>query len=738
VANRFKHTSIYLIILQAFSGVAYAEETVEVPDAPTVITVFGKGKTRQVQDITSVDIIKALPGASPLKTLEKLPGVAFQSADPFGTYEWSTRFSVRGFAQNQLGFTLDNVPLGDMSYGNNNGLHISRAISSENLGRVTLSQGAGAVGTASTSNLGGTVQFFSSNPSDEFSVTGAQTFGSENTSRTFARVDTGLLSSGTKAYFSATRHRAEKSKGSGSQDQDLFNSKLVQTFGSDHKLTAFFNYSDRKEVDYQDMSLEMTKRLGYQWDNYAPDWQRAVNAAKGIFTGGVNSLDDAYFEGSGLRKDSLFGATLDNRLTNSVDLKTTVYHHSNDGQGHWYTPYTPSATGAPISIRTTEYSINRNGMIADLSWDLGSHAINAGVWAERSKHTLTRNFYNASGPQDTNYFLTNPFFTGFQQNFTTTTTQFYAQDTMSLMADQLKLNYGFKTPKVAIDAVSVVGTRAAGNLVASKSFLPQVGMSYSLNKDDEIFSSLSQNMRAFQPGVNGPFSQTQTAFNLSAPTIKPETSTTLDLGYRFKYDNFVGSIATYYTRFNDRLIPVATCAGIVGCPSTFVNVGKVETTGLETAALWTLSQDVSWFNSFTYNNSQYKSDYLDNGKIVAVSGMQVVDSPKVMFKTELSYENSEWFVRAGGKFTDKRFYSYKNDASVPAYWVMSLSAGYKQKSFLGLKDFSVQVNVENLLNKEYFSTIGSNGFTKSDPSGTEQTLLTGSPRQMFITIGGKM
>ena len=306
------------------------------------------------------------------------------------------------------------------------------------------------------------------------------------------------------------------------------------------------------------------------------------------------------------------------------------------------------------------------------------------------------------------------------------------------MADQLKLNYGFKTPKVEIDAVSRIGSRAAGHIVASKSFLPQVGVSYALNKDDEIFSSLSQNMRAFQPGVTGPFSQTQVAFNLSAPTIKPETSTTLDLGYRFKYDNFVGSIATYYTKFNDRLIPVATCAGIVGCPSTFVNVGKVETTGVETAALWTLSQDWSWFNSFTYNNSQYKSDYLDNGKTVAVSGKQVVDSPKTMFKTELSYENAEWFARVGGKFTDKRFYSYNNDASVPAFWVMSLSAGYKKKAFIGLKDFSVQLNFENLLNKQYYSTIGSNGFTKSDPKGTEQTLLTGSPRQMFITIGGKM
>src|SRR5450830_740993 len=425
--------------MQAFAAPAFAA-AVATPDptpvaAPvadtTTVTIVGEGKTRQVQDITKEDLMKVVPGTSPLKTLDKLPGVAFQSADPFGAYEWSTRFSARGFNQNHLGFTLDNVPLGDMSYGNNNGLHISRAISSENIGHVVLSQGAGDVGTASTSNLGGTVQFYSSAPTDEFSLTGAQTFGSDSTSRTFARVDTGLLSTGTKAYLSVTRQRAEKSKGSGSQDQDQFNSKLVQKLGDNNKLSAFFNYSDRKEVDYQDVSLEMVNRLGYNWDNYAPDWQR---------------------------EDILIGATLDSNLSDVIALKTTAYHHSDQGQGHWYTPYAPSTNGLPISIRTSEYSISRNGLLSDLTWELGQHTINAGFWAERSLHTLSRNYYDATGGQDTNYFLSNPTSVVFKQNFTTDTTQFYAQDTMSLMDNKLKLNYGFKSPTVKINSVSVVGS----------------------------------------------------------------------------------------------------------------------------------------------------------------------------------------------------------------------------------------------------------------------------------------
>ena len=744
MVNQYRLKTLCFCVLQALAGYAFSAPVADANsdantavDAPAVVTVFGEGQTRQVQNITQEDLAKALPGTSPLKTLEKLPGVSFTSADPFGSYEWSTRFSVRGFNQNQMGFTLDGIPLGDMSYGNNNGLHISRAISSENIGRVTLSQGAGAVGTASTSNLGGTVQFFSSDPSNKMELTGAQTFGSDSTYRTFARYDTGLLDSGTKAYISVTRQRAEKWKGDGPQDQDMVNAKLVHNFG-DNKLSVFFDYSNRDETDYQDMSLDMTRRLGWNWDNYAPDWQRAVNAAKGIFTGGVNSLDDAYYLGRGLRKDYLGGVSLDNKLTESTDLKTTYYHHSDKGQGQWYTPYTPSSATVPISIRTTEYSIGRDGVTSDLTWYAGQNTVNGGIWAERSLHTLTRNYYAITGPDNSDFFLSNPMATAFQQDFTTTTTQFYLQDTVSMLNNSLTANFGFKSPRVTIDATDIVGTRAAGTLTASKNFLPQLGLSYAVNKQDELFASVAENMRAFQPGVSGPFSQSQTAFDLSKGSIKPETSTTFDLGYRFNRGTLSGSLTVYHADFKDRLISVATCAGIVGCPSTFVNVGSVGTNGLEAAAVWKISPQVSWFNSFTYNDSKYKDNYSDSGVIVPVSGKQVVDSPKKMFTTELSYEQAGWFGRVESKFTDKRFYTYTNDGQVPSFVVTNLSGGYKQASLVGLHDVTIQLNVDNVLSKKYYATIGSNGFPETDPNGTNQTLLPGAPRQLFLTFSGKL
>ncbi|WP_338764080.1 TonB-dependent receptor [Massilia sp. METH4] len=737
---RLRLKPLCLSLLAAMPALAHAADPAPDPaGAPpmAIVEVTGTGQSRQVQNITRADLQQATPGTSALKTLEKLPGVSFQSADPFGSYEWSTRFSIRGFNQNQLGFTLDDIPLGDMSYGNNNGLHISRAISSENIGRVVVSQGAGAIGTASTTNLGGTVQFVTLGPAAEQGITAAQTLGSDDTARTFVRFDSGEFAGGTKFYVSGTRMRSEKWKGAGPQDQDQFNSKVERRIG-EHTLAAFFNYSDRREVDYQDLSHEMARRLGMDWDNYYPDWQRAVNAAKGIYSGAVNSLDDAYYLGQGLRKDKLGGVSAELQLTPALAAKLTAYHHGNEGQGHWYTPYTPTSAEVPISIRTTEYTISRNGVLGDLTWELGMHTLNAGFWAERNKHMLTRNFYAVTDGRYIDDFLVNPMSTGFRQSFVTDTRQFYVQDTISLMDGRLKVNAGFKSPKVEIDAHTFAGDRADGSITAKKTFLPQAGLTYQLSRSDELFASAAKNMRSYQPGVNGPFSQTRAGYALSIASLRPETSKTFDAGIRFKRDAVQGSVAVYYTKFDDRQLGIATCAGIVGCAGTIVNVGKVETRGLEALAVWKIARSLSWLNTFTYNDSTYESNYTDNGQLVAVKGKQVVDAPKKMFNTELAYEANGFFARLGAKYTDKRYYTYLNDNSVPSYVVANLSGGYRLGSAGMLKDLTLQVNVTNLFDKSYFGTIGSNGFSASDPQGTSMTLLSGAPRQVFFTLSGKL
>ena len=129
------------------AGHAWAQTGPSTDDttANDVVIILGEGETRQVQTLTAADMSLEAAGTSAIKLIESLPGVNYTAADPFGAYEWAVRINIRGFQQDQLGYTLDGVPLGDMSYGNYNGLHISRAIISENLAKVELAQGAASL-----------------------------------------------------------------------------------------------------------------------------------------------------------------------------------------------------------------------------------------------------------------------------------------------------------------------------------------------------------------------------------------------------------------------------------------------------------------------------------------------------------------------------------------------------------------------------------------------------------------
>ncbi|MBC7377146.1 MAG: TonB-dependent receptor [Burkholderiaceae bacterium] len=733
----------------AFSAVAPAlaqdnSTTTDINELERVTVTLGRGQLRSVQGLTKVDFDNAISGTSPLATVSRLPGVNFQSADSLGNYEWSTRFTVRSFSQNQLGFTLDDVPLGDMSYGNLNGLHISRAISSENVSRALLSQGTGSLETASSSNLGGTLQFYSSDPSEKFGFDVRETLGSDKNRRTFLRLDSGASEFG-QFFISYTHQNADKWKGQGEQRSEQWNLKYVKQFG-DHRFSAFLNTSDRREIDYQDMSLEMIKRLGYNWDNFYPDVSAAIKASNTLCGNGgstyVAQCDDAYYAGSGLRKDRLAGATLDAKLADKLRLKTTVYNHHNEGRGLWYTPYTASPDKTPVALRTTEYEIKRTGLVASLDYELDAHQIKIAFWHEKNDFDQARRFYATSptavpSPYD---FPSNPFFTQWQYAFSTKTDQFSVADTVALSKD-LTLGFGFKSLKVKIDGQLQVGSdKPSDSITVSKGFLPQVGLNYQLSASDEIFASAARNMRAFQGAATGttPFATTAAGFAAIKGNLKPETSDTVEAGWRTQNALYQGSLTAYLVNFHDRLLGVQQGAGIQGNPTVLSNVGGVRSTGIEAALSLRLAPGISWYTSVSQSSATYRNDVVSNGVTVATSGKHVTDAPDSMVKSILSYDKGDLFGSVGLDYMSKRHYTYLNDGVVPARTLANLSAGYRSKSLGFVSNGSVQVGVSNLFDKQYISTVGSNGFSNSDPTGTGQTLLTGAPRQLFITFSAKL
>ncbi|MEY4619263.1 MAG: hypothetical protein RIS65_435 [Pseudomonadota bacterium] len=730
------------ITVMLLAGVAFgsAPAMAQQSNAPTTadseeaeIVVFGQGETRQVQEVSSKELLILAPGTSPLKAIEKLPSVNFQSADPFGTYEWSSRVSIRGFNQNQLGYTLDGIPLGDSSYGNNNGLHIGRAIISENIGVTRVSQGSGSIGTQATNNLGGTLEFFSADPSDGFGVDANLTYGSSNTMRAFGRINFGEAG-GVRGFLSGVYHNADKWKGGGEQRSMHVNAKAIIPVG-DAEFDGFFSYSDRAEQDYQDLSLEMINRLGYDHDNYFPDYAKAISAARGTYVTPINNLDDSYYDASGLRKDTLASYGLTAPLADGVTFKIKAYYHNNTGQGTWGTPYVPSPNGVPMSARTTEYDIQRGGVFSSLNAEVGDHEVTVGSWYEHNDFTQARRFYayesNTTPGLDHTKFLTNPFFTQWLFDFNTDTLQYYVQDKISL--GDLTINLGWKGFQVNNESdPRIQGSLAAGKIKSQDWFQPHAGVAYKLTDKAEIFGGFTQVTRAFvSSATSGPFATTQAGFDaLLARGLKPESSDTFELGARYNDNVFNGVVSVYYVNFRNRLLGVQTGAGIVGNPAILQNVGSVRSLGFEAAGDVRLGGGMTLFASYSYTGATYRENVITPTAVIATKGKEVVDTPKHLLRGEFAYDSDAFFGRVGANYMSKRYFNYLNDRSVPSRVLVDATVGYRLDA--GLRaPLELQLNATNLFGIDYVSTIGSNGFGNS---GDNQTLLAGSPRQVFVTL----
>ncbi len=724
------------------------ETQTETQNATTDIVVLGRGETRQVQTLSKADIDAAPPGTSPIKILAKLPSVNFQSADPLGINEYSSNISVRSFGQNQLGYTLDGMPLGDMSYGNFNGLHISRATISENIGGVELAQGAGALDTAASSNLGGTIKFSTVDPGRDAGVLAEAGYGSENTYRLFTRIDTGDLGNGARAYVSGARLDQPKWKGNGKTSSWQANAKAIVPLGEATTITAYAAYSDLATDDYMDMSKSIIDRYGYNWDYLRYDWATAVALAQAyqanpagdcttnVYPNGIKCVDDSYYDGTTLRRDYLGYVRLETEITDALTLRIQPYMHHNKGEGTWWYPYSGTPGGAPLFVRSSGYRIQREGLTGSLTYQLGNNELEVGGWYERNKFTYRRFKYGIASdgsnwgeqqwPDSKDVFDRY-----YDYRYTVNTYQGFAQDTWQVNA-RLKITAGFKALDVGVsnDVIYSTIAQASGKIKAKDLFLPQAGFNYMIDPKAELFASYSENISAFG---SGPFGTDQATFDANKGNIKPESSRTAEGGFRFHLPHFEGLLSGYHVTFRNRLASFSPCAVIETCASITSNVGSVNTNGVELAGTYKLMRHVSLFGSYSFTHARYADDTLNGaGEVVlATDGNTVTGVPTHLANAELAYDNGAVFGRFNLAYQSKRDYTYLNDSSVPGRVLADLTLGFRLEDSSPVGKLEVQANVTNLFDKDYIANVGG---TNSDLKGTYQGMMVGAPRQVFVAV----
>jgi iron complex outermembrane receptor protein len=757
---------------------ATAEVAADGAGSATLNTVeISSKKTRSTVSINSNEIQKILPGVNPLKALATLPGVSFQTADPWGNNEQNLSLFVHGFNAQQLGYTMDGVPLGDQQYGNYNGLSPQRALTSENVRRVVLSTGAGDLGTASTSNLGGAIETYSSDPLAQFNVNLQQTVGSHNTSRTFMRVDTGDLGNGNSAYISALRHEAKAWDFEGRQNNNQVNGKFIH-HAEAGKLTAFADWSDKTEPNEDSILHRSDINSPYTRPFLYPDFNAALsylNAAGAPPAAAGPNFQNYYSDAQ--RTDKLAYLKYDAYLSNDATWSNQIYFHHNDGVGVVAGPINQAGLPALFNVyfpgqnlkqlfgnsgyatRTTEYTINRDGFISTLQWDLGNHAIKTGVWFEHNRSQAYRRWYaldvnNPSSPYTRPADLATALITQYGSSIDNKVVQFHLQDEWKLRPD-LALQAGFKSslqfaegtfPVQQLPAAIGSGSTGlpVGQIDTKKWFLPQVGARWDINKNDQVFANVQKNMRQFVTYGGGGLSPwslaTQAAFDLFKATAKPETSVTYELGLRDTRQldlgpltAFEGQVNLYRVDFSDRLLAISSnpiITSFVGGTTLLANVGSVKTDGVDLAGTLRFGRNFSFYDAVSYNRSTYQDNYTSGTSVVPTAGKSVPGSPEWMNKFVATANIGDVEVRLSGDYVGRRYATYTNDLSIPSYFLTGLNVSGKLPVPPGfLKDVHWNLAITNLLNRQ--GILQPNGSYVASGSYAAYSI---PPRQGFLTL----
>lgn len=711
------------------------------------------------QAVTKAIMRQFVPGTSPYKMLDRMPGVSFSSTDPFGIDSFGANLYVRGFFMNQLGVTVDGVPLNDQTYQSINGMSLASSIIPDDIQSMRMSQGAGSVELPSTNTLGGTIQIGSSDPSEKRGGKVSQSFGSYNSYRTYVRLDSGKLNdTGTRFYTSYARTDEGMWMGKGDQFMQQVDAKLVQPIGNRSRMSAFFNWSTLAQWNYPDTSIGILKNLGWRTPHLYPNYGLAYGIANGTRpvppgynnVPGIDGADIAMYDGGQSETNFMGGLHFDLALTDRLTWNTTVYGHSQTGYYSYTDSEDPSPNGAPFSEEVWQNRQERYGIDTSLRYKWGRHTIEGGVWYENNNQQAGLFNYQepllgegaplkAVGPYNV---YGRAFMQGYNFQWTTNVMQFHLQDSVQLTPG-LVLHAGFKS-MVATTAGGAnynnadwTGADALpnGSMTASQAFLPHINLDWHLNDHHEFYVDVAENMRAYEVSAfgvgNSIYSvQDQATFQAQKKAAEPSKAWVYLGGYRYTSRYLQANATVYHASLIHPLLAAAV-GSLTNPVSQVIDFGHISMTGANGAITLTPIPGLNFTNTLSYNKGTYDRNVDTVGGYYALSGKNIVNYPAWMYKTALSYTWKGATAHFDANYFGRRYYSFMNDTSVPGYWVANAGLEYRFGDMSVLKNVTASFNVYNLFNNKYISMMGQN----DNPAvGDYQSMERGAVREFFGTV----
>jgi len=298
------------------------------------VVVIGERVARGNSVVTAAQIAD-LPAAQNIVDAVKLtPGVQIRGGDASNNDPWSYAINIRGFEVNlrnsKIGQTLDGVPLFNASYYLG-GSPAQKFILAESVSRIQVNQGTADVGSPASAALGGTIAYFSRDPSKEAGGLVRATLGSFDSQRFFARYDTGEMFGNTRAYLAVANLESQlwphKGATTAAIEQFSIEGKSVSDFGP-MTLTLYGSFNDSDD----DPIIESTRAF-INTTNYSVDGSTATFNTQ-------DATANEYWadEWAAVRENTLVYAKAAFKISDAFSFDVTPYAQRNDGIGEFIPP----------------------------------------------------------------------------------------------------------------------------------------------------------------------------------------------------------------------------------------------------------------------------------------------------------------------------------------------------------------------------------------------------------------
>ncbi|MCO4313454.1 TonB-dependent receptor family protein [Pectobacterium versatile] len=730
----FKLSGVCLSVVGALlAGSALAEEatdvgTINVQGQPLGAGLMVQEDSAKSRSTVTKDALDKMPAAgNAIDKLKYTAGLNVSSNDASGLSGVS--YTMRGMSADQVGLSSDGIPVNDSGdyavYPNGMG-------DPENLEQIFVTQGSSEMDGPHIGASGGNIGLVSHRPAKEFGGFVKQTFGSNNLSKTFARLETGKHN-GFSSWLSYSYTDSDKWRGAGYSRADKVEWNGLYEHENGHSSSLIVKYNQQDTINYSTLSKQQFEQNGRKMD-YATT---PVYNSRGQISQ-YYKLNRNNFE--------TLNVTFTQKLQLCDNLALTLqpyYFSTNGGSFGSGSASVLSAT----SDRAGNYDLSnltsntyyrpswtetwRPGITTKLKWDISDeHSLDIGYWFERARQRQTQPFIpiksdgtpvNISGkPGDANQVTdANGNVVQGRNQFTVTPAhKIWVQDTW-FFSPEWTFTGGLAYQHVERDGTNLGSLYNVAEKKNKKyhEFLPSFNAAYRINTENQVFYNITRNMRTPPNYV---------LYNVGdSINTKPELSWNQELGWRFQDEDMLLSASLFFIRFTDRQISSRNAAG----DYEMINAGKVENKGLELEWSGKLPHNFNYFAAYTYTDTTQKNNLATGGSQLPTTGKQVANAPKNMLNLGLGYDDGLYYAGVNSRYVGSFYGDMTNDEKIGGRTVFDLSAGvYLPVDKKIVKSATLRFGVSNLFDKEYLDSARSVSFNSRSYNGVS----AGTP---FYNVG---